>query len=368
MRIGIPKEIKESENRVAIIPATVEGLVKSGHEVIVEKGAGEGSGYLDEDYEKYGAKMLTADDAWACDMVIKVKEPQESEYKYFRKGLILFTYLHLASSRELTEALIKNEVTAIAYETVQKEDNSLPLLAPMSEIAGRMAFQKGAHFLEKINGGSGKLIDGVPGVAPCHVVVIGAGVVGAAAVKRAVGIGCRVTCLDVNIDRLKYLQEVYNFQLETRFSNHYNLEKVARTADVIISSVLIPGDKAPKIVTEDIVKIMKKGSVIVDVAIDQGGSVETIKGATTHTNPVFEKYGVIHYAVGNMPGVVPKTSTNALVNATTPYISKLATYGIDAIKNDNSLKKGLNVFNGKLTYEPVAKVFDMEYVNADELL
>ncbi|NLY72692.1 MAG: alanine dehydrogenase [Tissierellia bacterium] len=370
MRIGVPKEIKDNEQRVALTPAGAAELIKFGHEVFVETKAGVGSDFTDEDYVGVGAKIVTAEEAWNnAEMIIKVKEPLESEYKYFRENLILFTYLHLAAEEKLTKALVDKKVVSIAYETVQLPDRSLPLLTPMSEVAGRMALQEGCTFLEKIHGGKGLLLDGVPGVAPAHVVIVGAGVAGAAALKRAVGGGARVTILDVALDRLKYLGEIYGSQIETVYSNSFNLMEAMKTADLVISTVLIPGEKAPKLVTEEMVKAMPDGGVIVDVAIDQGGTTETQTTPTSHTNPVELKHGILHYAVPNIPGAVPKTSTLALTNVTLRYAVNIANKGWkDAVLADAALAKGVNVVNGHVTFEGVAKALDMPYVKLEDAI
>lgn len=371
MIVGVPKEVKAQENRVALTPAGVDGLVRCGHKVIVEAGAGLGSGFPDEDYIKYGAEMIAdAADVWAkADMIMKVKEPLESEYKHFKKDLILFTYLHLAAEESLTKALMESGVVAIAYETVQKADRSLPLLTPMSEVAGRMAVQQGAIYMEKTRGGKGKLIDGVTGVAPAHVVIVGAGIVGTASLRRAIGLGARVTVLDVNVDRLRYLNEVFMGQIETLYSNNFNIMEACKTADLVIGAVLIPGAKAPKLVTEEIVKAMQPGTVIVDVAIDQGGSVETIDKPTTHSDPIFIKHDVIHYAVANIPGAVPQTSTLALTNVTLGYAIRLANKGWkQALRENPDLALGANVIDGKIVYKSVADAFGMEYTPLVEVL
>lgn len=371
MIVGVPKEIKSQENRVALTPAGADGLVRNGHKVLVQAGAGLGSSFTDEEYVAAGAEMVAeAADVWKqAEMIIKVKEPLESEYQYFRKDLILFTYLHLAAEESLTKALQESGVTAIAYETVEKPDRSLPLLAPMSEIAGRMAIQEGATFLQKTRGGKGMLIDGVPGVAPAHVVVVGAGVVGTGSIRRAIGLGCRVTVLDVVVERLRYLNEVFMGRIETLYSNNFNIMEACKTADLVVGSVLIPGAKAPKLITEEIVKAMKPGTVIVDVAIDQGGSVETIDKPTSHAEPTFVKHGVIHYAVPNIPGAVPQTATLALTNVTLGYAIKLANKGWkQACKEDKALALGVNVVDGKVVYKSVADAFDMEYTPLEEVL
>jgi alanine dehydrogenase len=371
MIIGVPKEIKPQENRVALTPAGVDGLVRNGHKVLIESGAGLGSSFSDDEYKSNGAEIiLDAAEVWEkADMILKVKEPLESEYTYFRQGLTIFTYLHLASDENLTRALMKSGAVAIAYETVQRPDGTLPLLAPMSEIAGRMAVQQGSIYLEKTRGGKGMLIDGVPGVAPAHVVVVGAGIVGTGAIRRAIGLGCRVSVLDINLDRLRYLNEVFMGRIETLYSNNYNIKEACKTADLVIGAVLVPGAKAPKLITEDIVKSMQPGSVIVDVAIDQGGCVETIDKPTTHADPVFVKHDIIHYAVANIPGAVPKTSTLALTNVTLGYAIKLANLGWkQAFINDPSFAKGANVIDGKIVYKPVADAFGMEYTPLEEVM
>lgn len=371
MKIGIPKEIKNNENRVAITPAGVHELHRSGHEVMVERGAGTGSGFTDDSFEVAGATMLdSAKDIWAAsDMVLKVKEPLPSEYLYFRTGLILFTYLHLAPEPELTKALIESGVTAIAYETVQFCDGSLPLLVPMSEVAGRMSIQIGAHFLEKSHGGRGVLMAGVPGVPPARVSVIGGGIVGANAAQMALGMGAEVEVFDNNPRRLRELDERFSGHVKTVMSNEYNLLNHIENTDLLVGAVLIPGARAPKIVKVEMVKRMAPGAVIVDVAIDQGGSVETIDRITTHSNPTYEKFGVVHYAVANMPGAVPRTSTLALTNVTIPYALRIAQLGAsDAAKADQALAKGFNVFRGKITYKAVASALAKPYTELSELL
>lgn len=371
MIVGVPKEIKAQENRVAMTPAGADTMIRAGHKVLVEKGAGLGAGFSDEEYKAVGAEIINeVSDVWAkSEMIIKVKEPLASEYGYFRKGLIIFTYLHLAAEPDLTKALIDSGAVAIAYETVQRADRSLPLLTPMSEVAGRMAVQQGSIYLEKTRGGKGVLIDGVPGVPPASVVVVGAGIVGTGAIRRAVGLGSRVTILDINVDRLRYLGEVFMGRVETLYSNNFNITQAVKNADLVVGAVLIPGAKAPKLVTEEMVKQMEPGSVIVDVAIDQGGCVETIEHPTTHAEPIFEKYGVIHYAVANIPGAVPRTSTLALTNVTAPYALKIANMGWkQAVLADPALAKGVNVLDGKITYKAVADAFELPYVPLDELV
>lgn len=364
MKIGIPKEIKNNENRVAITPAGVDMLVKAGHKVYIEKGAGNGSGFLDEEYLYYGANILEhASDVWKeVEMILKVKEPQPSEYQYFREGLILFTYLHLAPEPELTKALIEKKVIAIAYETIQLENGSLPLLTPMSEVAGRMAVQIGAHYLEKHEGGKGVLLAGVPGVMPGEVVIIGGGVVGTNAAKMAIGLGAKVTLLDINADRLRQLDDQFGGRLHTLMSNSFNIAQAVKTADLLIGAVLIPGRRAPRLVTEEMVKAMEPGSVIVDVAIDQGGSIETVDRVTTHSNPTYTKHGVVHYSVANMPGAVPRTSTMALTNVTIPYAMMIANKGFyQAIQENKALSLGVNVLDGQVTYQAVAESLGLPY-------
>lgn len=370
MIVGIIKEIKSNEHRVGIVPSGVDTLVKAGHKVIIETNAGVGSGISDEDYKSVGAEILkTAKEVVdKSDMVVKVKEPLPAEYNLFRKDQILFTYLHLAAEPALTKALVESKVAAIAYETVQDNAGHLPLLQPMSEVAGRMAVQIGAQFLEKHYGGSGVLLGGVPGIAPAKVVIIGAGIVGMNSAKMAVGLGADVTIIDISLDRLRYVDDIFNGRVKTLFSNPFNIGRKLKTADLVIASVLIPGAKAPNIVTEEMVKTMPKGSVIVDVAIDQGGSVETIDRVTTHDNPVFEKHGVLHYSVANIPGAVARSSTFALTNATLPYVLKLANKGLDAVKESPALQKGVNVIDGKITYKSVADSLGLDYTPVDEAL
>lgn len=370
MIIGVPKEIKNNENRVAITPAGVLSFVQAGHTVLIEKEAGVGSGFSNNDYARAGAQIIEqAEDVWAqADMVMKVKEPLPSEYRFFRPGLVLFTYLHLAADPELTRALKESGVIAIAYETVQV-GRTLPLLTPMSEVAGRMAAQIGAQFLEKPYGGKGILLGGVPGVARGKVVIIGGGVVGTNAAKVAVGLGADVTIIDLNADRLRELDDIFGNQITTLMSNPMNIAEAVAEADLVIGAVLIPGARAPKLVTEDMVKAMKPGSVIVDVAIDQGGIVETSDHVTTHDNPTYVKHGVVHYAVANMPGAVPRTSTIALTNVTIPYALQIANKGVmQAITDNPALELGVNVANGEITYEAVARDLNYRYVPAREAL
>ncbi|OQP06729.1 alanine dehydrogenase [Geobacillus sp. 46C-IIa] len=370
MIIGVPKEIKNNENRVAITPAGVLSFVQAGHTVLIEKEAGIGSGFSNDDYARAGAQIIErAEDIWAqADMIMKVKEPLPSEYGYFRPGLILFTYLHLAAEPELARALKESGVIAIAYETVQV-GRTLPLLTPMSEVAGRMAAQIGAQFLEKPYGGKGILLGGVPGVARGKVAIIGGGVVGTNAAKVAVGLGADVTIIDLNADRLRELDDIFGHQITTLMSNPMNIAEAVAEADLVIGAVLIPGARAPKLVTEDMVKAMKPGSVIVDVAIDQGGIVETSDHVTTHDDPTYVKHGVVHYAVANMPGAVPRTSTIALTNVTMPYALQIANKGVaQAIIDNPALELGVNVANGEITYEAVARDLGYRYVPAREAL
>jgi alanine dehydrogenase len=371
MIVGVPKEIKNNENRVALTPAGVEAFCKAGHQVIIENNAGIGSGITNEEYIAAGAQILgtPAEVFAASDMIMKVKEPLSAEYDLFKDGQLLFTYLHLAPEPELTAALLKKNVVGIAYETVQPIDNSLPLLTPMSEVAGRMAIQIGAQFLEKPHGGKGILLGGVPGVAPGKVAIVGGGIVGTNAAKMAIGMGADVTILDVSAARLRYLDDIFGSRIKTLMSNSYNLKHAVAEADLVVGAVLIPGAKAPKLVTEEMIKTMKPGSVVVDVAIDQGGSVETIDRVTTHAEPTYIKHGVVHYSVANMPGAVARTSTFALTNATLPYAMKLANLGYaEAVKRDLGLARGVNVIHGKLTYKAVAEALNLEYTPLSEVL
>lgn len=371
MIIGVPKEIKNNENRVALTPAGVFALAKEGHKVLVEKSAGMGSGIQDEDYYNAGAQLLdNSNDLFRmADMIIKVKEPLECEYDLFKEGQILFTYLHLAPNPSLTEALLKRKITGIAYETVELENRALPLLTPMSEVAGRMSVQVGATMLQKYYGGMGVLLGGVPGVLPAEVIIIGGGVVGTNAAKMAVGLGARVTILDINKGRLSYLDDIFTGRVQTMICNEYNVAEMVKKADLLIGAVLVAGAKAPKIVSEEMVKTMKRGSVIVDVAIDQGGSVETIDRVTTHDNPTYERYGVIHYSVANMPGAVPRTSTFALTGATLPYALQIAGKGAEkAVLEDDALLLGLNTYKGNITNKAVAESMNMEFVPSLQLI
>lgn len=368
MIIGIPKEIKPSENRVGITPAGVNVLVNAGHKVIVQNDAGIGSGIYNEDYKKAGASIKnSAQEIYdIADMILKVKEPLPAEYGLMRKDQLLFTYLHLAAEPELTRVLMEKGVIAIAYETVQDDDGLLPLLAPMSEVAGRMAVQIGAGLLDKTQiDGRGVLLGGVPGVAPAEVVIIGAGIVGINAAKIAIGLGARVTIIDVNIKRLRYLDDIYHNRITTQASNAYEIARAVKKADLLIGAVLIPGQKAPKLVTEEMVKEMKQGAVIIDIAVDQGGCVETIDRITTHKEPVYIKYGVIHYAVPNVPGVVPRTSTLALTNVTIPFALELANKGYrEVLAERGPLAKGFNVMNGRIVHPGVALAHSIPYIEA----
>ncbi|MGX4685678.1 alanine dehydrogenase [Vagococcus sp. JNUCC 83] len=357
MKIGVPKEIKNNENRVALTPPFVKILVEKSHDVVVQSQAGVGAGFEDTAYEEMGATIVqNPEDAWDVDMVLKVKEPLASEYHLFKPNQILFTYLHLAPNKELTDALLEKKVTSIAYESVRLADGSLPLLTPMSEIAGRMAPQTGAYFLESINEGAGVLLSAVPGVEKGQVVIIGGGVAGTNAAKLAVGLGAKVRVLDVNPKRLAELEDIFGNNVETVISNSHNIEKSVKIADLVIGAVLIPGRKAPRLVTEDMVKQMKPGSVIIDIAIDQGGIFETTDHVTNHDNPTYIKHGVVHYAVANMPGAVARTSTLALTNNTLPYIVKLANDSLkDIVYNDEALRHGFNTYNGVLNSKEVAE-------------
>lgn len=370
MIIGIPKEVKNNEYRVGMTPGGIFELQKNGHIVKVETGAGLASGFTDEAYTEVGAEIVaTAEEAWNAEMVIKVKEPLPQEFRFFKKNLILFTYLHLATEPELTKQLIEKEVTAIAYETIQLPNGALPLLTPMSEVAGRMAVQLGAHYLEKHEGGKGMLLGGVPGVSPAKVVIIGGGIVGINAAKMAVGAGADVTILDTNVDRLRQLDDQFAGRLKTRMSNGFNISDEVKTADLLIGAVLIPGARAPRLVTESMVKTMTKGSVIIDVAVDQGGSIETVDRITTHSEPVYVKHGVLHYAVANIPGAVARTSTIALTNVTLPYALQIANKGYEkAVIENDALAKGLNTVNGKVTYEAIANTHNLPYTPIKEVL
>jgi len=370
MIVGIPKEIKSEENRVCMTPAGVEVMVKNGHALLVEKRAGIGSGFTDDAYARSGAELVdTPEQIYAAaDMVMHVKEPLPSEYDLIREGQIIFTYLHLAADEPQTRALIKRKAVCIAYETIQKADGSLPLLTPMSEVAGRMAIQEGARFLEMPQGGHGILLGGVPGVEPATVVVIGGGVVGVNAAKMACGLGAKVYLLDMNLDRLRYLSDVMPANCFTLMSSPATIRTLIQKADVVVGAVLIPGAKAPKLVTRDMLKTMKNGSVLVDVSIDQGGCFETSR-ATTHADPTFVVDGVVHYCVANMPGAVAKTSTLALTNATLPYALQIADLGWKgAMQANEEIKLGANVIDGKVTYKAVAEAFGLAYTPVNKLL
>ena len=363
MIIGVPKEIKDNENRVALTPSGANELIKRGHEVLIQASAGEGSDFSDEQYRSSGAKILAAiEEVYAeADMILKVKEPIAAEYGFIRKDQILFTYFHFASDAELTQAMIKSGAVCLAYETVEKADRSLPLLIPMSEVAGRMAVQKGAHYLEKPYGGKGILLGGVPGVLPAKVIILGGGIVGTNAAHMAAGLGADVTIMDVSLARMRYLSEVMPSNVNTMMSNEMNIRKVIKDADLIIGAILITGAKAPHLITRDMLKDMKKGTVLVDVAVDQGGCIETCR-PTTHQDPTFTIDGIIHYCVANMPGAVPFTSTLALTNATLPYVVQLAEKGWkEAARSNSELKAGLNIVQGEVVYQAVAETFDLPF-------
>ncbi len=363
MKVGIPKEIKNNENRVGMTPSGVAELVKHGHQVVVQHTAGEGSGFSDEEYVKAGAQIVpTIEAVYAeAEMIVKVKEPIEPEYSLIRKGQVLFTYFHFACDRPLTDAMMKSGAICIAYETVEKKDRSLPLLIPMSEVAGRMAVQNGAYYLQKTKGGKGKLMAGVPGVKPAKVLVLGGGTVGEASARIAAGMGADVTITDISLPRLKQLDAELPANVHTLYSSEHNIRKELADVDVVIGSVLIPGDAAPKLITKDMLKLMEPGTVLVDVAIDQGGCFET-SHPTTHSEPVYTIDGIVHYAVANIPGAVPNTSTTALTNATLRYALALADKGWQqACRDDDALYKGVNMVEGKCTFEAVAKVWGLEY-------
>ncbi len=357
MRIGIPKEIKINENRVAITPAGVVAFVKAGHQVFIETNAGTGSNISDREYADCGATITDSPaKAWQADLVLKVKEPLPQEFPFLRRDLTLFTYLHLAPEPELTQSMLQSGMTGIAYETVQLASGALPLLEPMSEVAGKMAVQIGAHFLAKYEGdGAGVLLGGVPGVPGAHIAIVGGGIVGTNAAKVAVGMGARVTLFDIKIDRLRYLDDIFGGRVSTVAANAHTIGEAVRTADLVVGAVLIPGGRTPILVTEEMVKSMRPGSVMIDVAIDQGGCIETMDRVTNHADPVFVKHGIIHYAVANMPGAVPRTSTFALTNVTLPYALRIANMGWkEACRSDAALAKGLNIADGKCTFRGVA--------------
>lgn len=370
MIIGVPKEIKNNENRIALTPAGAAELVKRSHEVYVQQNGGIGSGFSDEDYILAGAKILpTIEDIYAiAEMIIKVKEPIEPEYKLIKKGQILYTYFHFASGEELTDAMLENKSVCLAYETVELDDCSLPLLIPMSEVAGRMSIQEGAKYLEKTYGGYGVLLGGVPGVLPAKVLILGGGIVGTEAAKMAAGLGADVTIMDISLKRLRYLDDIMPANVKTMMSNDYNIREMVQTHDLIIGAVLIPGAKAPHLVTRDMLKTMRPGTVMVDVAVDQGGCFETTK-ATTHTDPTFVVDDVIQYCVANMPGAVPRTSTIALTNATLPFAIQIAEKGWKQACIDNvPLRKGLNVVDGKVVYKGVADAFNLPLEKVENVL
>ncbi|RMF97388.1 MAG: alanine dehydrogenase [Candidatus Schekmanbacteria bacterium] len=370
MIVGIPKEIKDHEYRVGIVPSGVRTLAEAGIKVIVEKSAGIGSNIPDNEYEESGAEIVeSAKEVYEkSDMIIKVKEPLEEEYDYLREDLILYTFLHLASSRSLTEELLKRKVTAIGYETIQLENGLLPLLTPMSEIAGKLSVQVGASFLEKERGGRGVLLGGVPGVLPGKVIIIGGGTAGINAAKIACGMGAEVTVLDIKQEKMAYIEDIFGSRIFTLISNSKNIEEKAAEADLLIGAVLIPGKKAPKIIPREVIKKMKEGSVFVDISVDQGGCAETTK-PTTHSNPVFKEEGVIHYCVTNIPSAVACTSTYALTNVTLPYALKIAKEGFrNAVSNDKALAKGVNTYQGKLVCQAVAESFEMEFSPLNSLI
>jgi alanine dehydrogenase len=357
MEIGVPKETKDQEYRIGLSPGSIRSLTERGHHVFVETGAGLGAGFTDADYVQAGAQTVsTAKDAWEQDLVIKVKEPQVSEYPYLRKGMILFTYLHLAADRKLTEHLLESGATAIAYETVELPDKRFPLLAPMSIIAGRLAVQFGGRYLERQQGGRGVLLGGVPGVQPGKVVILGGGVVGTEAARIAVGMGARVQILDISVDRLSYLETLFGSRVELLYSSTSYIESVVPDADLLIGAVLVPGRRPPTLVSQNLVKQMRPGSVIVDVAVDQGGCIETVR-PTSHSHPTYVEEGVVHYGVPNMPGAVPWTATQALNNSTLPYVLKLADFGLAALDKDPILAKGLNVQSNHLIHPAVQEMF-----------
>lgn len=363
MKVGIPKEIKNNENRVGMTPAGVAELCRHGHEVFVQHTAGEGSGFTDDEYVKAGAKILPTIEAVyeTAEMIVKVKEPIEPEYKLVRKGQLLFTYFHFACEKELTEAMLKSGAICLAYETVQLPNGSLPLLQPMSEVAGRMAVINGVYYLQKTKGGKGKLVSGVPGVSPTNVLVLGGGTVGEAAAMMAAGMGANVTITDISLPRLRQLDIETPANVHTLYSSSHNICQLLPTVDIVVGSVLVPGDKAPHLITRDMLKLMEPGTVLVDVAIDQGGCFETSR-PTTHSEPIYTIDGIVHYCVANIPGAVPNTSTLALTNATLRYAVALADKGWkQACKDDSALAKGLNVVEGKVVFKPVADVFNLKF-------
>jgi alanine dehydrogenase len=370
MIVGLPKEVKDNESRVGLTPAGVKALTSAGHAVFVQKSAGEGSGILDSEYVAAGGELLdTAEETWTrAEMIVKVKEPIASEYGFLREDLLLFTYLHLAPARELTKALLDSGTTGIAYETISNDKGQLPLLTPMSEVAGRMAVQIGAYYLEVVNGGRGILLGGVPGVAPAKVTIIGGGVVGTNSCKMAVGLGAAVTIIDRDLERLRYLDDIFGSRIKTLASNPYTIAESVAESDLVVGGVLVHGAAAPKLVTRDMLKDMNRGSVIVDVAVDQGGCIETTK-PTTHSQPTYYVENVLHYGVTNMPGAVPRTSTFALTNVTMPFAVRLANNGVEAaIKRDPHLKNGVNTYKGKCVYEAVAIDQGLPYTPIDSLI
>lgn len=369
MIVGVPREIKDNEYRVAITPGGIKQLSHAGHQVLVESGSGAGSGFWDEEYRAAGATIVSAaHEVWKADLVLKVKEPQPSEYGLMRPGLTLFTFLHLAAEKALTSALLTQGVTAIAYETVEEPDGSLPILIPMSEVAGRMAVQVGARYLEKTSGGRGKLLGGVPGVRPADVTIVGAGVVGTNAAQVALGMGAQVFLLDVNTERLRYIDQILKGRLTTLSANPVNLAAAVKRADLLIGAVLVKGARAPRLVTREMIRAMEPGSVVVDVSVDQGGCIETTQPAT-HSDPVHVVEGVLHYGVTNMPGAVPRTSTYALSNAALPYTLNLVERGIpDAFRKNPALARGVNVFSRRVTYQAVADAFGLDHVPIGSLI
>jgi alanine dehydrogenase len=370
MVIGVPKEIKPEENRVAIVPGGVETLVQKGHRVIIEKGAGSGSGFSDEEYKNAGAEVFQRhEDIFAgADLLLKVKEPLQQEYNLLKEGQIIFTYLHLAASGELTKSLQERKIIGLAYETVQSEDGFLPLLFPMSEIAGRMAPQEGAKYLEETYGGRGILLGGVAGVPPGNVVILGGGTVGYNAARISLGIGASVTVLDINPRKLRTLDEIFQGRITTMITDNYNLRMVISYADLLIGAVLVAGAKAPKLISREMLKNMRTGAVLVDVSIDQGGCIETSR-PTTHSHPIYEVEGIIHYAVSNMPGAVPRTSTRALTLNTLPYVLEIADKGWkDAVRENSALAKGVNLVEGRITYRAVAEAFNLAYAPLEEVI
>lgn len=368
MRIGIPKEIKNQEERVSATPGTVEGLVANGSPVYVETGAGIAAGFEDKDYQAVGAKIVSQDEAWDQDFILKVKEPQPSEYKYFRPGMIIMSYLHLANEEELTQEFLKAGVTSLGYETMEKEGR-LPLLSPMSEVAGTLAVSIGSQYLQKIHGGRGVVIGGVPGVPKGNILIIGGGNVGETAARVALGMGARVQVLDINPHRLTEIYQLFNGAVETYLSDKRNIARLIKDADIVIAAVLRPGSKAPVLVTEDMVKTMKEGAVVVDIAIDQGGNFETSDHETSHDNPTFVRHGVIHYCVGNIPGAVPRTASIALSNVSSFYVSELAKLGLEeAARKDSTIRTGINTYQGKTTYKGVAEAWGLDYTDINDLI